>query len=88
MRLIDLDRFKEKEGIKWEINGKETFYYSADYIESRYEVEAIPVEWIVEQIGKERVQEEWELQEYGECSYWSTAWKVLIKRWKGKDNGN
>ena len=50
MRLIDVDEFLEKDGELIEMQGKEQSYYSVPYLLSKSEVDAIPVQFILEQM--------------------------------------
>lgn len=46
MRLIDVDKFLECEGERIKMQGREDSYYSINFLTSRYEVKAIPIEWL------------------------------------------
>ena len=80
-RLIDLTAFEKKYAVQIEDQGKEKSYYSLSFLENEPSVDAIPVEWIHQQIREQDKLEDLEWCETGERIGWSTAWKILIERW-------
>lgn len=90
MRLIDADALIEE--IKNSAFPQDSFYprhfrLMKEELMEAPTVDAVPVEWIVEQIKQFKEAEEWAFNEYGETDYWSVALEILIEKWKGKDNG-